>query len=326
MKTFILILFAAASLCGQTLINGSRVLQGTQNYCADAGASDAYACNLSPAITAYVEGACYVFTANTANTGAASIALNSLAAKTIKKAAGGVTTDLADNDIRADQVVNICYDGVNMQMQSLLGNAGGGGGGGTIDATVAPWWPWFASTGGGAEVAAGSANQGVCHRFTVPGVGLTSSGVGFNVSTGSGTGCSGGVCGYGFGIYTNGGTGVAYSEIGTSDHGTASKNINTPTGIKKLVWSSGSAVSGGTMTLTAGNYYMCSSSDSTVLEIVTLGAAQWQVIEVGLISDSHGWQSSFSTGNGASLTLAASKSGSFTHTGNGATTPLFVLN
>ena len=80
------------------------------------------------------------------------------------------------------------------------------------------------------------------------------------------------------------------------------------------------------MTLTAGNYYMCSSSDSTVLEIVTLGAAQWQVIEVGLISDSHGWQSSFSTGNGASLTLAASKSGSFTHTGNGATTPLFVLN
>lgn len=326
MKTFILIWIAAVSLYGQTLINGSRVLQGTQNYCADAGASDAYACNLSPAITSYVAGACYEFKANTANTGAASINLNSVGVVAIKKAPGGVTTDLADNDVRVGQLVSICYDGVNMQMQSLLGNSAGGGGGGTIDAATAPWWPWFVDYGGGGEVAAGSTNQGVCHRFTVPGVGLTSAGVGFNVSTGSGTGCTGSVCGYGFGVYDNAGTGIAYSEIGTSDHGTASKNINTPTGVKKLLWSSGSAVSGGTMTLTAGNYYMCSSSDSTTLQIVTNGSAQWQVIEVGLIPNSHGYQAGFSTGNGASLALPASKSGGFTHSGNGAVTPLFVIN
>lgn len=42
----------------------------TSMYCADAGASDTYACNLSPAITAYVTGTRYVFKANTANTGA----------------------------------------------------------------------------------------------------------------------------------------------------------------------------------------------------------------------------------------------------------------
>jgi len=98
------------------------------NNCADAGSNDTYACTLSPAPSAYTTRACYVFTANTANTGAATINFNSLGAKTIKKVAGGITTDLADNDIRSGQVVTVCYDGTNMQMQSTLGNAASGGG------------------------------------------------------------------------------------------------------------------------------------------------------------------------------------------------------
>lgn len=92
------------------------------NYCADAGASDTYACNLGPSPVGYVAGATYYFKANTANTGAATINFNSLGAKTIVKVAGGVTTALADNDILASQVVSVTYDGTNMQMQSLLGN------------------------------------------------------------------------------------------------------------------------------------------------------------------------------------------------------------
>jgi hypothetical protein len=95
-------------------------------YCADAGSTDAYACSLSPAPAAYGNGVVYQFKANTANTGAATINFNSLGAKTIKKAAGGVTTDLADNDIRSGQVVTLTYDGTNMQMQSTLGNAASG--------------------------------------------------------------------------------------------------------------------------------------------------------------------------------------------------------
>jgi hypothetical protein len=91
--------------------------------CTDAGANDTYTCSLSPAITAYATGAHYRFKAATANTGAATLNLNSLGAKTIKKAAGGVTTDLSDNDIRAGQWVDLVYDGTNMQMQSTLGNA-----------------------------------------------------------------------------------------------------------------------------------------------------------------------------------------------------------
>jgi hypothetical protein len=100
-------------------------------FAADAGSNDTYVATLSPAITGYVTGAHYRFKANTANTGAATINLNGLGAKTIKKAAGGITTDLADNDIRAGQWVDLVYDGTNMQMQSLLGNAPGGGGGGS---------------------------------------------------------------------------------------------------------------------------------------------------------------------------------------------------
>lgn len=120
-------LLLASAAWGQ-LINGGRTIAGPVNYCSDAGSTDAYACSLSPAITAYVTGAIYHFRANTANAGAATLNLNGLGAKTIVKAAGGVTTALADNDIRANQMVTVMYDGTNLQMQSALGNASAGGG------------------------------------------------------------------------------------------------------------------------------------------------------------------------------------------------------
>ncbi len=92
--------------------------------CLDAGSTDAYACTLAPVIASYTTGAHYRFKANTANTGAASIAFNSISpVVAIKKVAGGITTDLATNDIRAGQYVDLVYDGTNMQMQSTLGNA-----------------------------------------------------------------------------------------------------------------------------------------------------------------------------------------------------------
>lgn len=91
-------------------------------YCADAGSTDDYACSLSPAVTAYTTGTRYVFKANTVNTGATTINFNSLGAKTIKKLQGAITTDLASNDIRVGQLVELVYDGTNMQMLSQLGN------------------------------------------------------------------------------------------------------------------------------------------------------------------------------------------------------------
>ena len=84
-------------------------------FCQDSGTSGAYACNLSPAITAYKTGTTYWFKANTANSGAATINLNGIGPKQIVKAGGQA---LASSDIRAGQWVLVTYDGANMQMQS----------------------------------------------------------------------------------------------------------------------------------------------------------------------------------------------------------------
>lgn len=91
--------------------------------CVDAGSTDAYACSPAPSLGSYSTGQRVSFKANTANTGAATFAANGLSALAIKKLQGGITTDLATNDIRANQWVEVVYDGTNWQMMSALGNA-----------------------------------------------------------------------------------------------------------------------------------------------------------------------------------------------------------
>jgi len=97
-------------------------------YAADAGATDAYAITPSPAITAYAAGQVFVFKANTANTGAATLNVNGLGAKTIKK---NGSSDLATGNIAAGQIVEVVYDGTNMQMLSPVS-----GGGAVVTTTV----------------------------------------------------------------------------------------------------------------------------------------------------------------------------------------------
>ncbi len=97
-----------------------QVQKGALVYAADAGSNDTYAITLSPAPAAYVNGMRISFKANTANTGAATLNVNSLGAITIKK---NHDQDLADNDIEVGQIVDVIYDGTNFQMQSQLANA-----------------------------------------------------------------------------------------------------------------------------------------------------------------------------------------------------------
>lgn len=85
------------------------------DYAADGGSTDAYAITLTPAPTTYATGMTVKFKANTANTGAATLNVNSLGVKTIKKY---VNQDLSDGDIRANQFVTVIYDGTNFQMIS----------------------------------------------------------------------------------------------------------------------------------------------------------------------------------------------------------------
>ncbi len=94
-------------------------------FAADAEASDTYAISMTPNIAAYATGQKFIFTANTANTGACTLDVDGKGAKTIKK---NHDADLADNDIEAGSVVEVVYDGTSFQMTSQLGNAGGGGG------------------------------------------------------------------------------------------------------------------------------------------------------------------------------------------------------
>src|SRR3990167_7703702 len=85
------------------------------DYAADAGSTDDYAITVSPAITAYATGQVFTFEANTANTGACTLAVNGLTATTIKK---DVTTDLVTGDILAGQIIQVVYDGLNFQILS----------------------------------------------------------------------------------------------------------------------------------------------------------------------------------------------------------------
>lgn len=87
----------------------------TYDYAADSVGTDAYAITVTPAPTAYVTGQVFRFKAGTANTGASTLNVNSLGAISIKK---NYNSDTATGDIKANQIVEVVYDGTNFQMQS----------------------------------------------------------------------------------------------------------------------------------------------------------------------------------------------------------------
>jgi|GEM_PF-3142991 len=89
------------------------------------GSANAYVLSY-PGVFSYSNGISFTFKANFANTATATINVNSLGTKTIKKHQGA---DLAADDIKSGQVVTLVYDGTNFQITSGLGNAPGGGGG-----------------------------------------------------------------------------------------------------------------------------------------------------------------------------------------------------
>ena len=84
-------------------------------YAADAGSTDAYAITVTPATLAYATGNVYRFKANTVNTGASTLSVNGLSAIPIVK---NYNVALDDGDIKANQLVDVIYDGTNFQMLS----------------------------------------------------------------------------------------------------------------------------------------------------------------------------------------------------------------
>lgn len=95
------------------LVRGKAI----NDYAADSVGTDSYAITITPAITAYATGQVFIFKAGTANTGACTLNVSGLGAKTLKK---NKDQDLVTGEILADQIVAVCYDGTNMQVISRL--------------------------------------------------------------------------------------------------------------------------------------------------------------------------------------------------------------
>lgn len=104
--------------------NGARALEGIiARFHEDlgcrkstTGSADAYLFAAAQTIAAYYDGLIIGFDANFQNTGAATLNVDSLGAKTIKKQND---QDLASGDIEVGQKVLVVYDGVNFQMLSV---------------------------------------------------------------------------------------------------------------------------------------------------------------------------------------------------------------
>lgn len=100
---------------GKTILHGSLVAD-SYNFAADAEASDTYVISLDPAPDGYVTGMLITFTANTANTGACTVNVNALGAKSLKV---NHDRDPGNGYIESGSVVTAVYDGTNFQITSI---------------------------------------------------------------------------------------------------------------------------------------------------------------------------------------------------------------
>lgn len=99
-------------------LEGSKYLtQAGGKISATASGTDTYTATIAPAITAYAAGQRFFITFTNANTGAATINLNSQGAKSLKKNSSAALTA---GDILAGQIILIAYDGTNFQIIGTL--------------------------------------------------------------------------------------------------------------------------------------------------------------------------------------------------------------
>ena len=98
----------------------SDLIKGIQNselvFASDGGGSDSYEISLSVAPTAYSVGQMFSFYANTQNTGAVTLNVNSLGAVPIKDVNGN---DPPTGTILSGQIVSVIFDGTNFVIKSV---------------------------------------------------------------------------------------------------------------------------------------------------------------------------------------------------------------
>jgi hypothetical protein len=89
-------------------------------FCSSATGNISYVCSLSAAapLTAYTTGLCVDLMVDTSNTGAATVNIDGLGAKSIK--VGDGVTDPAPNQIVAGREIRICYDGTVFRLPTAV--------------------------------------------------------------------------------------------------------------------------------------------------------------------------------------------------------------
>jgi hypothetical protein len=103
-------------LSAQPSVIQASIQSGEAVYVNSTTGSDTYTANLTPALTAYATGMMVRVKFDTVNTGACSLNLNSLGAKSIKLIGG---SDPLDGDIATAGTYNLVYDGTNFVLQSV---------------------------------------------------------------------------------------------------------------------------------------------------------------------------------------------------------------
>lgn len=143
MKNLLIVIFLLASIAGfsqqQTINIGTSANDGTgdplrtafqktnANFSelyvnvvgsGTASGTDTYTLTADPTAASYYDGQRFIVKFTNSNTGSATININSLGAKTLKK---NVSSDLSAGDIQAGQIHIIQYDGTNFQVLSIVG-------------------------------------------------------------------------------------------------------------------------------------------------------------------------------------------------------------
>lgn len=111
--------FNPNAFAATTLATKTAVLNQSYIYAASSAGTDTYVVTLSPVPTALTVGMKIVVKADVANTGDATLNPNGLGAANILKY---YNVTLADNDIKANQIFEVVYDGTAWQMTSPISN------------------------------------------------------------------------------------------------------------------------------------------------------------------------------------------------------------
>jgi hypothetical protein len=128
----VLLTVVVSAVWGQgQLIPGNRTLAGTLNGGLTTGSSTAnstaYVLTLDPALPAYIPDQFFIFRAHITNNGTATLNVNGLGAKVIKKWQGGALLDLQAGDIPTSRETMVIYDGAVMQVLSIVAVPPGSG-------------------------------------------------------------------------------------------------------------------------------------------------------------------------------------------------------